>query len=138
MMSIFIGFFFLFGFCLYPFRDFIHPHLLANKLQAIAPAGFNGLIMIFKNWSFTLFYVKKPLDFTTFDWLMIYYMFRQLLSIALLMPLVALAQIPAPSPAQSSPVYIVNATIHCGDGKVLNRATVGFEKGKITFLEDIE
>jgi len=63
-------------------------------------------------------------------------MFRQLLSIALLMPLVALAQIPAPSPAQSSPVYIVNATIHCGDGKVLNRATVGFEKGKITFLEE--
>lgn len=61
MMSIFIGFFFLFGFCLYPFRDFIHPHLLANKLQAIAPAGFNGLIMIFKNWSFTLFYVMSEL-----------------------------------------------------------------------------
>ncbi len=63
-------------------------------------------------------------------------MLRQVLFTLSLLPLFALAQIPAPSPTQSSPVYIVNTTIHCGDGKVLNRATIGFENGKITFLEE--
>lgn len=61
MMSLFIGFFFLFGFCLYPLRDIIHPHQLAAHLQTIAPSGFTGLIMIIKNWSFTLFYVMSEL-----------------------------------------------------------------------------
>ena len=61
MMSIFLGFFFAFGFVLYPFKEIIHPSLIAAKLQTHLPAGFKGLIMIFKNWSFTLFYVMSEL-----------------------------------------------------------------------------
>ena len=61
MMGIFLSFFFLFGFVLYPFKHILHPDQMALKLQEILPAGFNGLIMIFKNWSFTLFYVMSEL-----------------------------------------------------------------------------
>lgn len=46
------------------------------------------------------------------------------------------AQIPVPAKPQSQPVYLTNATVHCGNGKVLSRATVGWENGKITFLEE--
>ena len=61
MMFIFIIFFFLFTFVLYPLRDYLHPHELADKLQALLPAGFKGLIAIFRNWTFTLFYVMCEL-----------------------------------------------------------------------------
>jgi AAA family ATP:ADP antiporter len=61
MMSVFLVFFFLFGFILYPFKAFLHPDQLANQLQTSLPAGFKGLIMIIKNWSFTLFYVMSEL-----------------------------------------------------------------------------
>ena len=61
MMSIFLAFFFLFGFVLYPLKHIIHPENFAAKLQLILPKGFTGLIMIFKNWSFTLFYVMSEL-----------------------------------------------------------------------------
>jgi len=57
MMSLFLSFFFVFAFLLYPHRDSLHPHELADKLQALLPAGFKGLIAIFRNWTFTLFYV---------------------------------------------------------------------------------
>src|SRR3989344_2385518 len=49
MMTIFLSFFFLFTFVLYPLRDYLHPHELADKLQALLPAGFKGLIAIFRN-----------------------------------------------------------------------------------------
>ena len=39
MMSGFIGFFFIFAFILYPARDFLHPHALADKLQILLPSG---------------------------------------------------------------------------------------------------
>lgn len=61
MMFIFISFFFLFTFILYPLRDVLHPHDLADRLQAYAPSGFKGLIAIFRNWTFTLFYVMSEL-----------------------------------------------------------------------------
>jgi AAA family ATP:ADP antiporter len=56
MMSIFLSMFFLFAFVLYPNRDILHPHGLADRLQAFLPAGFKGFIAIFRNWTFTLFY----------------------------------------------------------------------------------
>lgn len=39
-----------------------------------------------------------------------------------------------PSPAQTNPVIIKNATIHIGNGKVLTNGYLVFEKGKITVV----
>jgi AAA family ATP:ADP antiporter len=61
MISIFLVFFFLFTFVLYPLREILHPHGLADYLQGALPAGFKGLIAIFRNWTFTLFYVMCEL-----------------------------------------------------------------------------
>ncbi|HSX12273.1 MAG TPA: Npt1/Npt2 family nucleotide transporter, partial [Rhabdochlamydiaceae bacterium] len=61
MMSIFLSFFFIFTFVLYPFRDYLHPHELADKLQNILPMGFSGLIAIFRNWTFTAFYIMSEM-----------------------------------------------------------------------------
>lgn len=61
MMGIFLSFFFIFAFVLYPNQDLLHPHDLANNLERILPSGFKGLITIFRNWTFTLFYVMSEL-----------------------------------------------------------------------------
>lgn len=61
MIGSFLSFFLLFAFVLYPLRDLIHPHETADRLQAILPQGFRGLISIFRNWSYTLFYVMSEL-----------------------------------------------------------------------------
>ena len=61
MIFIFLAFFFLFTFVLYPLRDVLHPHDLADRMQAVLPSGFKGLIAIFRNWTFTLFYVMCDL-----------------------------------------------------------------------------
>jgi AAA family ATP:ADP antiporter len=65
MMSLFVGFFALFAFVLYPFQNFIHPHQLADTLQGYLPSGMQGLIAMLRNWSFTLFYVMSELWGTT-------------------------------------------------------------------------
>lgn len=57
MLSLFLCFFFIFTIFLYPFRDVLHPNNFADKLQTILPSGFKGLIAIFRNWTFTLFYI---------------------------------------------------------------------------------
>ena len=51
----------LFAFILYPLRDSIHPHSTANALEQILPAGSKWLISMFRNWTFTLFYVMSEL-----------------------------------------------------------------------------
>lgn len=61
MMSLFLGFFMLFTFVLYPAQDYIHPNEFADKLQSLLPQGFKGLIAMMRNWSFTLFYVMSEL-----------------------------------------------------------------------------
>ena len=61
MMSIFLALFFIFTFVLYPLRETLHPNDLADKLQALLPGGFKGFIAIFRNWTFTLFYVMCEL-----------------------------------------------------------------------------
>jgi AAA family ATP:ADP antiporter len=61
MLSIFLSFFALFTFILYPMRDSLHPHALADSLQEILPLGCKGLIAMFRNWTFTAFYVMSEL-----------------------------------------------------------------------------
>lgn len=53
----FLLFFGSFIFIFYPHRDLFHPHQLADSLELTLPAGFKGLIAMFRNWSFTIFYV---------------------------------------------------------------------------------
>lgn len=65
MMGIFLVFFLIFSLVLYPNRDFLHPTGLADQIQQHLPRGFKGLISIFRNWTFTLFYVMSELWGTT-------------------------------------------------------------------------
>lgn len=61
MISGFIGFFVIFSLFLYPYRDALHPHGLADRLQEMLPQGFSGLIAIVRNWTFALFYIMAEL-----------------------------------------------------------------------------
>jgi len=61
MMSLFLGFFAFFAFLLYPNQDLLHPNHLADYLESFFPTGCKGLIAIFRNWTFTLFYVMSEL-----------------------------------------------------------------------------
>ncbi len=46
------------------------------------------------------------------------------------------AQNPAPAPAQSESIIIMNGTAHLGNGKVIENSVIAFEKGKITLVAD--
>jgi len=61
MISGFLIFFVLFAFLLYPLRQSIHAHNLADYLELCLPKGFKGLIEMLRHWSFTLFYVMCEL-----------------------------------------------------------------------------
>ena len=61
LMSIFLGFFLIFTLYLFPNREALHPHELSDKLQDILPQGFRGLIAIFRNWTFTSFYIMSEM-----------------------------------------------------------------------------
>lgn len=61
LLSIFLGYFFIFTTVLYPARDFLHPHATADMLETILPAGLKGLVAMFRNWTFTTFYVMAEL-----------------------------------------------------------------------------
>ncbi|QMU31253.1 amidohydrolase family protein [Adhaeribacter radiodurans] len=43
------------------------------------------------------------------------------------------AQVPAPAPKQAKPVLLTGATLHVGNGLVIEKAAVAFDKGKITY-----
>lgn len=60
-LSIFLVFFIVFAFVLYPAQEWLHPNDLADSLQAALPKGFKGFIAIFRNWTFTLFYIMSEL-----------------------------------------------------------------------------
>lgn len=61
LISAFLIYFFFFTFLLYPVRDHLHPHALADKLEILLPLGFKGMIAMFRNWTFTSFYVMSEL-----------------------------------------------------------------------------
>lgn len=61
MISFFLIFFGFFGFILYPQQHLLHPHEFADYLGGILPAGFKGMIAMFRNWTFTIFYVMCEL-----------------------------------------------------------------------------
>ncbi|MDD7805664.1 MAG: Npt1/Npt2 family nucleotide transporter [Endozoicomonas sp. (ex Botrylloides leachii)] len=53
--------FFAFFPLLYAFRHTLHPEAFADQLQSILPQGFMGLIAIFRNWTYSLFYIMSEL-----------------------------------------------------------------------------
>lgn len=53
--------------------------------------------------------------------------------LALLCSTAAFAQVPAPTPKQTKPVLLKGATLHVGNGTVVENAVVGFADGKITY-----
>ncbi len=57
----FLLFFALFALVLYPNRDIMHPTKLADDLQAFLPVGFKGMVAIFRNWTYAVFYVLAEL-----------------------------------------------------------------------------
>jgi len=61
LMLSFVGFFLLFACVFYPYQASLHPHQFADKIQSMLPIGFQGLIAIFRNWTFTLFYIMSEL-----------------------------------------------------------------------------
>jgi len=61
MMSSFMLYFLIFTFVLFPYQDVLHPHAFADTLSMHLPEGFNGFISIFRNWTFTSFYVMSEL-----------------------------------------------------------------------------
>ncbi|CDZ79514.1 ADP/ATP translocase 1 [Candidatus Rubidus massiliensis] len=61
MVSFFLSYYFIFIFFLYPNRDWFHPNESADALQTILPQGFKGLIAMYRNWTFTIFYVMSEM-----------------------------------------------------------------------------
>lgn len=61
MISIFLVFFALFTFVIYPLRDVLHPHQTADFFQAHLPSGFKGFIAMFRHWTFSSFYIMSEL-----------------------------------------------------------------------------
>lgn len=61
MTTAFLTMYGLFAFVVYPYRELFHPVESADYLQTILPAGFKGLISMYRYWTFTLFYVISEL-----------------------------------------------------------------------------
>ena len=55
------------------------------------------------------------------------------LNIALIFSLTTAAQVPAPAPKQTKPVLLTGATLHVGNGSVIEKAAVAFANGKIIY-----
>ena len=63
MLLPFIAFFALFGLVIYPLRDVLHPSASADWLAAFLPnsAASKGVVAIYRNWTFGLFYILAEL-----------------------------------------------------------------------------
>ncbi|NGX61093.1 MAG: ADP,ATP carrier protein 1 [Chlamydiae bacterium] len=57
----FLLFFAFFAAVLYPNRELLHPTDAADRLQAFLPQGLMGVVAIFRNWTYALFYVLAEL-----------------------------------------------------------------------------
>ena len=51
VVGAFLAFFGSFAFGIFPAREMLHPHGLADAISAVAPAFFLPLISIFRNWT---------------------------------------------------------------------------------------
>ncbi len=60
LVGVFAGYFALF-LLLYPYQDRLQPQASADWLAHVLPAGFAGLIAMYRYWLFTLFYVISEL-----------------------------------------------------------------------------
>lgn len=60
-MVLFLGYFALFVFYLFPNNESLHLHTTADWLQSHLPAGFKGFTMMLRHWTFTSFYVMSEL-----------------------------------------------------------------------------
>jgi AAA family ATP:ADP antiporter len=61
LVSIFIGYFVLFAFVIYPNGDALHLDTLGNFLEGHLPKGALGFISMIRYWSLTLFYIMCEL-----------------------------------------------------------------------------
>lgn len=61
MTSIFLLFYALFIFVIYPHHDQFHPSISSSYLENILPDGCKGLVSMYRHWTFTLFYVTCEL-----------------------------------------------------------------------------
>lgn len=61
MVTIFLSFYCFYTFVLYPSKADLHPNATADWLQAHLPAGFKGMIAMYRNWTGTVFYVMCEL-----------------------------------------------------------------------------
>jgi ATP:ADP antiporter, AAA family len=61
MLGSFLIFFFLFAFFLYPKRESVHLHTVADSLALVLPEGCKGLISMIRYWSFSIFYAMAEL-----------------------------------------------------------------------------
>lgn len=57
----FLVFFGVFAYFLYPNRDALHPNASADYLQSILPLGLNGLVAVYRNWTYSVFYILSEL-----------------------------------------------------------------------------
>lgn len=61
ILGLFLAYFFVFTYFLYPIRDLLHANNAANYLETVLPPGFKGFIAMVRYWSFTSFYVMSEL-----------------------------------------------------------------------------
>ncbi len=61
IISGFLLYFAAFLIYLYPNQEALHPHYIADKLEAALPGGFRWLIVMLRNWTLTSFYVIAEL-----------------------------------------------------------------------------
>ncbi len=61
ILGLFLSYFFIFAYFLYPIRDYLHADRAADYLQLVLPSGFKGFISMVRYWSFTSFYVMSEL-----------------------------------------------------------------------------
>ena len=57
----FLVFFGVFAYVLYPNREALHPNASADYLQSVLPLGLNGLVAVYRNWTYSVFYILSEL-----------------------------------------------------------------------------
>ncbi|MDD9952520.1 MAG: Npt1/Npt2 family nucleotide transporter [Zetaproteobacteria bacterium] len=57
----FVLFYFAFNYFIYPNIDVLHPTTSADWLESVLPAGLKGMVAMYRNWSYSLFYILSEL-----------------------------------------------------------------------------